>query len=162
VQVLLLPMLKPRSYTREDVVELHCHGGSVCVQRVLSLCLVRATRAVRQRACVLTASCAQRAGARLASPGEFTMRAFMNGARIAVHASTMLFAKTAALQVVWTCFRYTSGSRTSAVAALTPAMHAQAESVQAIIDAQTKEAADSALLALRGAESSVGWQLARC
>ena len=35
-------MLKPRSYTREDVVELHCHGGSVCVQRVLSLCLVRA------------------------------------------------------------------------------------------------------------------------
>lgn len=44
MQVLLLPMLKPRSYTREDVVELHCHGGSVCVQRVLSLCLVRAPR----------------------------------------------------------------------------------------------------------------------
>ena len=41
LQVLLVPMLKPRSYTREDVVELHCHGGSVCVQRVLSLCLVR-------------------------------------------------------------------------------------------------------------------------
>ena len=39
-QVLVLPMLKPRSYTREDVVEVHCHGGSICVQRVLSLCLV--------------------------------------------------------------------------------------------------------------------------
>lgn len=90
------------------------------------------------------------------------MRAFMNGACMSAHALGMLCAEAAALQGVWTCFRYTSGSRTSTVAALTPAMHAQAESVQAIIDAQTKEAADSALLALRGAESSVGWQLARC
>jgi hypothetical protein len=90
------------------------------------------------------------------------MRAFMNGARMPVHAMAMFCAEAAALQGVWTCFRYTSASGTSAIAALTPAMHAQAESVQAIIDAQTKEAADSALLALRGAESSVGWQLARC
>lgn len=58
-EVLVLPMLKPRSYTAEDVVEVHCHGGSVCVQRVLQLCL--------------------RSGARLAEPGEFTMRAFLNG-----------------------------------------------------------------------------------
>ena len=36
-EVLVLPMLRPRSYTAEDVVEIHCHGGSVCVQRVLSL-----------------------------------------------------------------------------------------------------------------------------
>lgn len=59
-EVLVLPMLAPRSYTREDVVEVHCHGGSVCVQRVLQLCL--------------------RSGARLATPGEFTLRAFLNGA----------------------------------------------------------------------------------
>lgn len=58
-EVLALPMLAPRSYTRQDVVELHCHGGSVCVQRVLGLCL--------------------RQGARLAPPGEFTLRAFLNG-----------------------------------------------------------------------------------
>lgn len=59
LQVLLLSMLAPRSYTSEDVIELHCHGGSVCVQRVLGCCL--------------------RAGARLAKPGEFTLRAFLNG-----------------------------------------------------------------------------------
>jgi len=58
-EALLLLMLAPRSYTREDVVELHCHGGIVPVQQVLQLCLAR--------------------GARLAQPGEFTLRAFLNG-----------------------------------------------------------------------------------
>jgi len=38
-EVLVLPMLAPRSYTTEDVVEIHCHGGTVCVQRVLGLIL---------------------------------------------------------------------------------------------------------------------------
>eukprot|EP00850_Spirogloea_muscicola_P007132 SM000035S13112 [mRNA] locus=s35:492809:496710:+ [translate_table: standard] len=52
-------MLAPRSYTREDVVELQCHGGAVCVRRILQACLD--------------------AGARLAQPGEFTLRAFLNG-----------------------------------------------------------------------------------
>ncbi|MDX2230054.1 MAG: tRNA uridine-5-carboxymethylaminomethyl(34) synthesis GTPase MnmE [Leptolyngbyaceae cyanobacterium bins.349] len=56
---LLLLMLAPRSYTREDVVELHCHGGIMAVQQVLQLCLAQ--------------------GARLAEPGEFTLRAFLNG-----------------------------------------------------------------------------------
>nr|AAM82659.1 TrmE [Synechococcus elongatus PCC 7942 = FACHB-805] len=58
-EALLLPMLAPRSYTREDVVELHCHGGLMPVQQTLQLCI--------------------RAGARLAEPGEFTLRAFLNG-----------------------------------------------------------------------------------
>ncbi|RXH90834.1 hypothetical protein DVH24_006779 [Malus domestica] len=58
-EVLVVPMLAPRSYTREDVVELQCHGTQVCLNRVL-------------RACV-------EAGARLAEPGEFTLRAFLNG-----------------------------------------------------------------------------------
>ena len=48
-QVLVLPMLAPRSYTREDVVEIHCHGGSICVQRVLALCLVRRARRALDR-----------------------------------------------------------------------------------------------------------------
>ena len=52
-------MLSPRSYTREDVLELHCHGGWLVVERVLALVL----------AC----------GVRLADPGEFTRRAFLNG-----------------------------------------------------------------------------------
>lgn len=58
-EALVLLMLAPRSYTREDVVELHCHGGIMVVQRVLQLCI--------------------EAGARLAEPGEFTLRAFLNG-----------------------------------------------------------------------------------
>ncbi|OKH49288.1 tRNA uridine-5-carboxymethylaminomethyl(34) synthesis GTPase MnmE [Calothrix sp. HK-06] len=58
-EALLLIMQAPRSYTREDVVEFHCHGGIMAVQQVLQLCL--------------------EAGARLAQPGEFTLRAFLNG-----------------------------------------------------------------------------------
>ncbi|KAI3883653.1 hypothetical protein MKX03_016335 [Papaver bracteatum] len=58
-EVLVVPMLAPRSYTREDVVELQCHGSDVCLHRVLRACL--------------------EAGARLAEPGEFTLRAFLNG-----------------------------------------------------------------------------------
>ncbi len=58
-EALLLLMLAPRSYTREDVVEFHCHGGMIAVQQVLQLCLEQ--------------------GARLAQPGEFTLRAFLNG-----------------------------------------------------------------------------------
>ncbi|XP_049392008.1 uncharacterized protein LOC125856491 isoform X2 [Solanum stenotomum] len=58
-EVLVVPMLAPKSYTREDVIELQCHGSEVCLQRVLRACL--------------------EAGAKLAEPGEFTLRAFLNG-----------------------------------------------------------------------------------
>jgi tRNA modification GTPase len=58
-EALLLLMRAPRSFTRETVVELHCHGGLVAVQRVLELVLA--------------------AGARRAQPGEFSQRAFLNG-----------------------------------------------------------------------------------
>ncbi len=58
-EALLLIMHAPRSYTREDVVEFHCHGGIIPVQQVLQLCIEQ--------------------GARLAQPGEFTLRAFFNG-----------------------------------------------------------------------------------
>jgi len=58
-EVLVLVMKGPRSYTREDVVEIHTHGGIYVTQRILSLILG--------------------AGARLAKPGEFTQRAVLNG-----------------------------------------------------------------------------------
>lgn len=58
-EVLVLLMFSPRSYTREDVIEIHCHGGIIPVQQVLELCL--------------------ELGARLANAGEFTLRAFLNG-----------------------------------------------------------------------------------
>lgn len=58
-EVIVLIMEGPRSYTREDVVEIHCHGGTAVIKRILALSL--------------------RQGARLAEPGEFTKRAFLNG-----------------------------------------------------------------------------------
>lgn len=58
-EVIVLIMRAPRSYTREDIVELHCHGGPVPLRRILDLTL--------------------RLGARMAEPGEFTKRAFLNG-----------------------------------------------------------------------------------
>lgn len=56
---LFLVMRAPRSYTGENIVEIHCHGGSLVTRRVLEAVL--------------------KAGARLARPGEFTFRAFVNG-----------------------------------------------------------------------------------
>ena len=58
-EALLLLMRAPRSFTRETVVELHCHGGVVVVQRVMDLVLA--------------------AGAERARAGEFSQRAFLNG-----------------------------------------------------------------------------------
>ena len=58
-EVLVTAMKSPNSYTKEDVVEISCHGGMVVLSRVLDLTL--------------------KEGARLALPGEFTKRAFLNG-----------------------------------------------------------------------------------
>ena len=58
-EVLLSVFRSPKSYTTEDIVEFNCHGGSVILRRVLELTLEH--------------------GARIANPGEFTKRAFLNG-----------------------------------------------------------------------------------
>lgn len=58
-EVLASTMRAPRTYTREDVAEINCHGGPLALQKVLGLCLAQ--------------------GARQAHPGEFTLRAFVNG-----------------------------------------------------------------------------------
>ncbi len=58
-EVLVMLMKAPNSYTREDTVEINCHGGVLVMQRVLETVL--------------------NSGVRLAEPGEFTKRAFLNG-----------------------------------------------------------------------------------
>ncbi|OGW75537.1 MAG: tRNA uridine-5-carboxymethylaminomethyl(34) synthesis GTPase MnmE [Omnitrophica bacterium RBG_13_46_9] len=58
-EVILTVMRAPKSYTKEDIVEINCHGGIVPLRRVLDLVLSL--------------------GARIAQPGEFTKRAFING-----------------------------------------------------------------------------------
>jgi tRNA modification GTPase len=58
-EVLIVVMKSPKTYTKEDIVEIHCHGGYFILQKVLELALMQ--------------------GARMAHPGEFTKRAFLNG-----------------------------------------------------------------------------------
>lgn len=58
-QVMLTVMRAPRTYTTEDVAEINCHGGLLTARNILACCF--------------------RHGARLAEPGEFTKRAFLNG-----------------------------------------------------------------------------------
>ncbi len=68
--VLMLFMRAPRSYTGEDQVEIHCHGGSISSRRILRRVI--------------------EAGARLAEPGEFTQRAFLNGRMDLIQAEAVL------------------------------------------------------------------------
>ena len=58
-EVLLIPLKAPKSYTTEDTIEIDCHGGNLVMRRILKAVLDK--------------------GARLAEPGEFTKRAFLNG-----------------------------------------------------------------------------------
>ena len=58
-EVLVSVMLAPKTFTKEDVIEINCHGGISTTNKVLELLLTT--------------------GARLAEPGEFTKRAFLNG-----------------------------------------------------------------------------------
>jgi tRNA modification GTPase len=69
-EVMLLVMRAPHSYTREDVVEIQCHGGMIPARRILQSVLA--------------------VGARLADPGEFTQRAFLNGRIDLVQAEAVL------------------------------------------------------------------------
>ena len=58
-EVMVTVLRAPKTFTREDIVEINCHGGMVVTNQILQLVL--------------------RCGARLAEPGEFTKRAFLNG-----------------------------------------------------------------------------------
>lgn len=48
----MVPMLAPKSYTREDVVELQCHGSEVCLQRVLRACIEAGARLAEPGLCI--------------------------------------------------------------------------------------------------------------
>lgn len=69
-EVLATVMRAPHSYTREDVIEINCHGGMVTLRKTLELVLKQ--------------------GARLADPGEFTKRAFLNGRIDLIQAEAVL------------------------------------------------------------------------
>src|SRR5581483_1988186 len=87
-EVVVTWFAKPHSYTTDDIVEISCHGSPVLLARIVELCLAR--------------------GVRLADPGEFTMRAFLNGridltqaeaVRDLIDSQTLYQAKIAAQQL---------------------------------------------------------------
>src|SRR6516164_2978841 len=87
-EVVVTYFAKPHSYTTDDVVEISCHGSPVVLKHVVEMALAR--------------------GARLAEPGEFTMRAFLNGridltqaeaVRDLIDSQTLFQAKVAAQQL---------------------------------------------------------------
>lgn len=80
-EVLVSYMAAPHTYTREDVVEINCHGGPMPLQQVLRLTL--------------------RQGARLAQPGEFTLRAFLNGRIDLAQAESVLDMIAAKTEAAW-------------------------------------------------------------
>jgi len=59
-EILIIVMRSPNSFTGEDIVEIHCHGGIIVVNRILDILL-------------------KSSNIRLANPGEFSQRAFLNG-----------------------------------------------------------------------------------
>ena len=87
-EVVFTCFAKPHSYTTDDIVEISAHGSPVVLRHIVELCLAR--------------------GARLAEPGEFTMRAFLNGrldltqaeaVRDLIESQTLYQAKAAAQQL---------------------------------------------------------------
>lgn len=123
---LLVFMQAPHSYTCEDVVELQCHGGYLVVQRVLDLVL--------------------RHGARLADPGEFTRRAFLNGRIDLIQAEAVIDiirSKTDASLAL--AQRQRDGSLSACIAeARHPVLHCLAL-VEAFIDFPEEELDDASL-----------------
>ena len=87
-EVVVTYFAKPHSYTTDDIVEISAHGSPVVLRHIVELCVA--------------------AGARLAEPGEFTMRAFLNGridltqaeaVRDLIDSQTLYQAKVAAQQL---------------------------------------------------------------
>ena len=87
-EVIVTYFAKPHSYTTDDIIEISAHGSPVVLRHIVELCVA--------------------AGARLAEPGEFTMRAFLNGridltqaeaVRDLIESQTLYQAKVAAQQL---------------------------------------------------------------
>src|SRR5690606_9594525 len=99
-EALLLTFRSPSSYTGQDVIELQTHGGPAVLRRVLELCVA--------------------AGARLAGPGEFTLRAYLHGRLDLAQAEGVLDLVNAA----------TNTARRNATAGLSGALSSRIDGIQ--------------------------------
>lgn len=148
-EVLVSFFAAPRSYTAEDVVEISCHGSPV----VLRHCVARALQA----------------GARPAEPGEFTLRAYLNGridlpqaeaVRDLIHATTLYQARIAAQQLEGSVARAVAPVK-AALVELISGLEAGIDFAEDDIDVAPPEEIDSRLASvLAGLErllASYGW-----
>ncbi|KAA0889716.1 tRNA uridine-5-carboxymethylaminomethyl(34) synthesis GTPase MnmE [Oryzomonas rubra] len=127
-------MRAPRSYTREDVLELHCHGGMLVVERTLAAVL----------AC----------GARLAEPGEFSRRAFVNGRIDLVQAEAVMdviAAKTEASLAL--AQRQRAGALSERIETIRRALTRSLAFVEASIDFPEDDIGETDTVALRSGVS---------
>lgn len=144
-QGLVVVMRAPRSYTREDVVEIHCHGGTLVLKRLCEGLL--------------------RSGARLAHPGEFTKRAFLNGRLDLTQAEAVLDtirAKTdAALRLAQDQLRGTLSTQANALRERLIALLAQVEAGIDFVEEDLRFIrADELMTSLKDTEARIGQWLA--
>ncbi|HXC92534.1 MAG TPA: tRNA uridine-5-carboxymethylaminomethyl(34) synthesis GTPase MnmE [Geobacteraceae bacterium] len=136
-EIMCVYMKAPRTFTREDVVEIHCHGGTLVVQLILAAVL----------AC----------GARLAQPGEFTKRAFLNGRVDLVQAEAtidIIRAKTSA--AVTLAQNHREGFLSSRIIGIRDSLRQILALLEAYIDFPDEDLGDADTLMVKGlAESAL-------
>lgn len=119
-EVLVTVMKAPATYTREDVVEISCHGGSAPTGKILEQALAR--------------------GARLARPGEFSKRAFLNGRIDLIQAEAIIDLIRSRSDKGWkTAFSQLDGRLSDAVADLERRLVASLADIEASIDFPDEE-----------------------
>lgn len=141
-EVLVTVMRAPKTYTREDVVEINCHGGLIATTAVLQALL--------------------RSGARLAEPGEFTRRAFLNGRIDLAQAEAVIDvirAKTAEAERL--ALRQLEGRLSERIAALQDRITELCALVEVHIDFPEDEIEPVSKEEMFGAMAAIGAELAK-
>ena len=119
-EAICLVFRSPKSYTGEDVVEFHCHGNQVVLRRVLDAVL--------------------RAGARLAEPGEFTRRAYLNGRiDLAKAEAVMQLISAGSEQAARAATAAMGGALSQRIAEIRQSLIAQAAQIAAWVDYPEEE-----------------------
>ena len=140
-EAICLVFHSPHSYTGEDVVEFQCHGGPVVLRRVLDAVL--------------------RAGARLAAPGEFTRRAYLNGRiDLAKAEAVMQLVSAGSEQAARAAAAAMGGALSNHIAAVRQALVAQAARIAAWTDYPEEDFDDPQAEQIAGVLSHASEQLA--
>ncbi|HXX54236.1 MAG TPA: tRNA uridine-5-carboxymethylaminomethyl(34) synthesis GTPase MnmE [Thermodesulfovibrionales bacterium] len=129
-EVLVAVMKAPRTYTKEDVIEINCHGGLLPLRRTLELAL--------------------RNGARLAEPGEFTKRAFINGRIDLSQAEAVMdLIRSKTEESRETAFEQLSGGLSEKIVSLRERITSLCAHIEAYIDFPDEEIELSSMMSIR-------------